>query len=107
MAILILAALRSPFLPQAYAPFPSLWLLTLLAATYVPTAKTLSLTLAGWLALNIFWPLDWAMDPRVRAVLSSLPQAMTIALAVLILRRAAIASRESSTKESAMLPAIG
>lgn len=36
MAILILATLRSPFLPQAYAAFPPLWLLTLLAATYAP-----------------------------------------------------------------------
>ena len=36
LAILILATLRSPFLPQSYAPLPALWLLTLLAATYSP-----------------------------------------------------------------------
>ena len=41
LAILILATLRSPFLPQAYATFPPLWLLTLLAARQPPTAETL------------------------------------------------------------------
>ena len=57
LAILILATLRSPFLPQAYATFPPLWLLTLLAARQPPTAKTLLWTMAAWLALNVYWPL--------------------------------------------------
>src|SRR6266481_543177 len=35
----ILATLRSPFLPQAYAAVPPLWLLTLLAATHAPTSS--------------------------------------------------------------------
>ena len=87
LAILILATLRSPFLPQTYGVVPALWMLTLLAATYAPNAKTLSLVLLAFLALNAHWPLDWAMDPRVRAVLSGLPQAATIALAILGLRR--------------------
>src|SRR6185503_17095717 len=49
LAILILATLRSPFLPQAYASFPPLWLLTLLAARQPPTARTLLWTVAAWL----------------------------------------------------------
>lgn len=88
MAILILATLRSPFLPQAYAAFPPLWLLTLLAALYAPTARLLALVLAGWLALNVYVPMDWGLDPRWLAVLTLVPQVLTIALAALALRRA-------------------
>ena len=87
MAILILATLRSPFLPQTYGMLPPLWILTLLVATYAPSAKTLALALLAFLVLNIHWPLDWAMDPRVRALLYSLPQTATVVLAVLGLRR--------------------
>jgi len=78
--------LRSPFLPQAYAAFPPLWLLTLLAARQPPTAKTLLLTLAAALALNVYWPLDWPLDPRVLALVMLLPQAVAVAVAALALR---------------------
>ena len=87
MAILILATLRSPFLPQAYAAIPALWLLTLLAATFTPTFKTIGVALAVWAALNVYWPTDWAMDPRLLAVLTGVPQAVTVILAILVLRR--------------------
>jgi hypothetical protein len=89
MAILILATLRSPFLPQTYGVFPSLWLLTLLASVYVANAKTVLLTIAGWLGVSVFWPMDFPMDPRWLTLLNALPQASTIVLAVLVLRRAA------------------
>src|SRR5213593_2293634 len=85
MAILILATLRSPFLPQAYAAFPPLWLLTLLAATRAPNTRTLTMTLLAWAALTIYWPLDWGVDPRLFAVASALPQALTLVLAVVAL----------------------
>jgi alpha-1,2-mannosyltransferase len=88
MAILILATLRSPFLPLAYAAFPPLWLLTLLAAVYVPNARTLAMVVAAWLSLDLYWAMDWPMDPRWLAILTLLPQAMTVALAVFALRRA-------------------
>lgn len=87
LAILILATLRSPFLPQAYAAFPVLWLLTLLAAPHAATVRTLSWTLLAWAGLNIFWPLDWPLDPRWLALASGVPQALTIVLAVMALRR--------------------
>jgi hypothetical protein len=87
LAILILATLRSPFLPQAYAAFPPLWLLTLLAAVQAPTVKTLGLLLLGWLSLCVMWPLDWPMDPRLLASFNVIPQALTMVLAVLALRR--------------------
>ena len=86
LAVIILATLRSPFLPQAYAGFPALLLLVLLGATFAPTPKTLAGILLTWLALNIFWPLDWAMDPRLLALLSGIPQTVTIALAIVALR---------------------
>lgn len=87
LSLLILATLRSPFLPQAYAAFPPLWLLTLLAARAVPTPKALTLTLLGWAVLNIFWPMDWPLDPRLLALANLLPQALTVVLAVLALRQ--------------------
>jgi len=86
LAILILATLRSPFLPQAYAAFPPLWLLTLLAARRPPTAKTLLWTLGAWLALSFYWPLDWPLDPRALALVTLVPQAVTVAIAALALR---------------------
>ncbi len=86
LAILILATLRSPFLPQAYASFPALWLLTLLAARQPPTAKTLISTIAAWLALNVYWPIDWPLDPRVLALVTLVPQAVTVTVAALALR---------------------
>jgi hypothetical protein len=94
LAILILATLRSPFLPQAYASFPPLWLLTLLAARQPPTARTLLLTLGAWLALNIYWPLDWPLDPRVLALVTLVPQAVTVAIAALALRSQAAEHEE-------------
>lgn len=86
VSIMILATLRSPFLPTAYAVFPALWLLTLVAAPASATVKTLVMTFAGWLMLNVFLPLDW-VPPHVLAVLTLLPQAMMIALPVLVLAR--------------------
>jgi hypothetical protein len=87
LAVLILATLRSPFLPPTYGVLPALWILTLLAATYPATGKTLSLVVLACLALNIDWPLDWPMDPRVRAIFNGVPQTVTIVLAVLGLQR--------------------
>ena len=89
LAILTLATLRSPFLPNAYGVFPALWLLTLLAATYVPRPRALAWTLAAWATLNIYWAVDWPVDPRIKAVVNLLPQGLMVVLAVLALRRRA------------------
>jgi len=86
LAIIILATLRSPFLPQAYAGFPALLLLVSIGALFSPTPRTLGAILLTWLSLNIFWPLDWPMDPRLLAVLNVIPQTVTIVLAILALR---------------------
>ena len=86
MAILILATLRSPFLPTAYGAFPALWLLTLIGASASPTPRALSATLVTWVALAFFIPMDW-VPPRTLAVLALLPQAALIALPLFVLWR--------------------
>ncbi|HET8946647.1 MAG TPA: glycosyltransferase family 87 protein [Candidatus Polarisedimenticolia bacterium] len=86
LAILILATLRSPFLPQAYAPFPALWLLTLVGAQEEMTGRRLAAVLCAWAGLNIGWAIDWPIDPRALALLIAIPQALTILLAIETLR---------------------
>jgi hypothetical protein len=102
MAILILATLRSPFLPQTYGTIPPLWLLTLLAATWAPMTRAPWLILAAWAALNVYWPLDWPIDPRLLAIANMMPQAVTVLLVVLALRH-----RPEVPNTSMQLPALG
>jgi hypothetical protein len=45
------------------------------------------MTLLVAAALNVYWPTDWAIDPRWLAIVSGIPQAVTLALAALALRR--------------------
>jgi hypothetical protein len=85
LAILILATLRSPFLPQGYGAFPAVWLLTLLAAYRLPTAKNLLLLALVWVCFNLYVPLD-SIAPRVLALITVVPQLATIAVAVIALR---------------------
>src|SRR6185312_4530630 len=89
LTILILASLRSPFLPQ-YGLFPVLWLLILLAATAAPAIRTLSLMLIAWVTVNIVLPVN-GTDPRIIVVVALLSQLVIVVLLVLALRR----SRES------------
>ena len=90
LVILILATMRSPFLPQSYAPFPAIWLLTLLFAAAPPEHRRLSYFLAGFLALGIFVPTDSGVDPRLVAIVSAIPHALTVALAVFVFHRFAV-----------------
>ncbi len=94
LAIVVLGTLRSPFLPQAYAPVPPLWLLTLLAATYVPTTRVIALAVSGWMVFNVYWPNDWRLDPAARILAIALPQALTVAVVVMALRRGSPAPAE-------------
>jgi hypothetical protein len=87
LAILILATLRSPFLPQDYGVFPAAWMLTLVAARFEATMKNLLLTLLAWLALAVVWPLDRAIDARWLALGTGLVQLLMIGLAVWSVRR--------------------
>jgi hypothetical protein len=43
-------------------------------------------TLGAWLTLSIYWPIDWSLDPRALALVTLVPQAVTVAVAVVALR---------------------
>jgi len=84
LTILILASLRSPFLP-GYAVIPVLWLLSLLAARSAPTVKTLCGMLLAWAVLNIVVP-QQGPDPRFTSLIILLPQAVIAILIVVALK---------------------
>jgi hypothetical protein len=84
LAILVLASLRSPFLP-GYAVIPALWLLTLLAAVAAPTVRTWCIVLMAWLVLNISIPVT-GLDPRLISMIILLPQTVIVILIALALR---------------------
>jgi alpha-1,2-mannosyltransferase len=86
LGILIVATLRSPFLPQGYGVFPAVWLLTLLAAAAAPTGRTLIVLIVMWLLFHLYLPPDWPIDVRLRIVIAFVPQTAMIVLAVMALR---------------------
>ena len=92
LAIIILATLRSPFLPQAYGVLPSLWLLTLIAAGSsgpgrAPGGRALAWAFAAWIVLAFNWPVDRPIDLRLLAAASLVQMTVTAILVVLALRR--------------------
>jgi hypothetical protein len=101
LAVLILATLRSPFLPQSYAPFPAIWLLTLLIAVAAPKPSGLPLFLAGFFVLSIFLPMDAGIDPHLAALISTIPQALTVALTVVVFRLSAVQDVEPKASYAA------
>jgi alpha-1,2-mannosyltransferase len=105
LTILILASLRSPFLP-AYAVIPVLWLLTLLAARVAPTVRNLCGVLLAWAVLNIAIPLE-GPDPRLMALIILLPQAAIVILIVLALRSQSDSSGHSPARLGVATPSLG
>jgi hypothetical protein len=103
LAILILATLRSPFLPISYASFPPLWLLSLIIAFQSPTPKTLLILILGWLSLNIIVPNDSGIDPRLTVFIMAIPQLVIIALALIGLKQ----TQESTNNIEASSPNVG
>jgi alpha-1,2-mannosyltransferase len=95
LGILIVATLRSPFLPQGYGVFPAVWLLTMLGAAAAPTSKTLVAVIVTWLLFHLYLPPDWPVDLRLRVAVAFVPQIAMIVLTVLALR-----SYRSSTLSS-------
>ena len=86
LTVLLLATLRSPFLPWTYGTFPALWLLTVLVAANVPRAWTLPQFLVAALVLAVAVPVDFPLDPRVKTLISTVPQLLVVALAVIGVR---------------------
>ena len=105
LAVLILATLRSPFLPQTYAVLPPLWLLTVLGARAMPTQRTLVVVLASWAVFNLYWPADWPQDLRLTALFSLAQLALAVTLSVVALRPATVevAERTPSREPSLAL----
>jgi alpha-1,2-mannosyltransferase len=89
LAVLLLATLRSPFLPLTYGVLPPLWLLTLFAATLVPTTRVLIVTSAIALLFWIHLPQDWALALFPRLALVGIVQVALTALPLLLLLRRA------------------
>lgn len=86
LAVLILATLRSPFLPMSYAAVPAGWLLTLIAARYEPSPRALAATLVAWGALGIVLPTDTPLGPQAAALISFVPQLGLILMAALVVQ---------------------
>jgi hypothetical protein len=78
LAILIIASLRSPFLPLTYGTIPALWLLTLVAAKQMPRADPHP-GRRGICRTKVTWP-DWPIDPRILALVSLVPLVPSMAL---------------------------
>jgi alpha-1,2-mannosyltransferase len=87
ITVLVLATLRSPFLPVTYAAVAPLWLLTLLGAENVERRRALVWIGLAWLAFEIVWPVDWPLDPRVASAINLVPMATMLALVVVAVRR--------------------
>jgi alpha-1,2-mannosyltransferase len=108
ITVLVLATLRSPFLPNAYAAVAPLWLLTLLGAENVVRARALALIGLAWLTLEFVWPVDWPLDPRVASVINAVPMATILALVVLGARSDIGSAALRATKDfPAPTPATG
>lgn len=86
ITVLVLATLRSPFLPVTYAGVAPLWLLTLLGAEHGERRRALAWIGLAWLAFEIVWPVDWPLDPRVATAINLVPMATMLALVVLGVR---------------------
>ena len=108
ITVLVLATLRSPFLPNSYAGIAPLWLLTLLGSESVGRGRALVWIGLGWLAFEPIWPVDWPLDPRVSSAINSVPMATILALAVLGIRSdIGFAKRPATTDLPAPTPVTG
>ena len=89
LVILIVATLRSPFLPQLYGVFPALWLLTWMFASGAPTLRNLGLVVLAWAAFNVMVPIDRPMPIGQRMLLTAISQAalFTVTIAALLMLR--------------------
>jgi len=87
MTVLVLATLRSPFLPVNYAVVAPLWLLTLLGAENAVRGRALIWIGLAWLALEVVWPVDWPLGPRVATAINLVPLAAMLALVVVAVRQ--------------------
>jgi len=94
MTVLVLATLRSPFLPVNYGVVAPLWLVTLLAAENAVRGRALIWIGLTWLAFEVGWPVDWPLDQRLVSAINLVPMAAMLAVVVVAVRRDIGSARE-------------
>lgn len=114
IALLGLAALRSPFTPDDYALFPTLWLWCLLAAAAPAGAAATAALALLWLALAPVMPFSLAAPAQLPALLALSTASQLAALALCLwfalrhpgdLARAARRPQHSDSNTSSFPPA--
>jgi alpha-1,2-mannosyltransferase len=85
LTVLVLATLRSPFLPWAYGTLPAVWLVTVMAATDVPRPWPIWQWLTAVIVLGALIPPD-VVNAYTMAILSTVAQLLMIAVGVLAVR---------------------
>jgi alpha-1,2-mannosyltransferase len=86
LTVLVLATLRSPFLPWSYGTLPAVWLVTLMAAADVPRPWAIWQWLSAVIVLGALIPPDVGVNAYTMAILSTVAQLLMIAIGVLALR---------------------
>jgi hypothetical protein len=84
IVILILATLRSPFLPT-YAGFPTFWLATLVAALWAGRPGVVRLAIVVWVMHAVLFGAG-AIDPQINAVWTTVQTVATFALVAVTCR---------------------
>ena len=103
IAILLLATLRSPFLPF-YAVFPPLWLATLIVTVAWRRTNVLWSTIAMAIVLSFTFGTPNAVPPQVNAIATL---AHTIAALVLAVMAARLAGEPAPVAMAAPAPSVG
>ena len=99
LIVLILATLRSPFLPT-YAGFPTFWLATLVAAVCWQRPGMVRVAVIVWSMHAILFGLG-TIDPHINAVWTT---AQTVATFVLVSRTWPLLREPASASEPSLLP---
>jgi hypothetical protein len=100
LVILILATLRSPFLPT-YAGFPTFWLVTLVAALCAGRPAVVRLAAVVWVMHAVLFGLG-TIDPRINAVWTTVQTVATFALVTVACR---LVRQPVAAVQAAVLPA--
>ena len=94
IAILIIATMRSPFLPT-YAPFPSLWLATLLAALAWGRSPALMAVVVAWGVLTFTFGTG-GVSPAVNSLWTFAHTVAAFVLVAMAMRLAAVSTPDAS-----------
>jgi alpha-1,2-mannosyltransferase len=87
LVLLLLAAMRSPFLGQAYALFAPLWLLAMVSAERVRNRATAAFAIVAYVILNVMFAADAPLSTPLLTVACGIPQVVALVLVVIALVR--------------------